>query len=117
MEQSLTLQQQQPQQQLQQQQQQQQPTATLQILDLSNVEYDLTGIGVGDPMAYPDQAALIPQPLSSQQQLPQPQQPQQQPLHPPNQQQEAVDVDNLDEILEILAAQGVDDPSALPFPL
>ena len=102
MEQCLTLQQQQP------QQQQQQPADTLQILDLSNVENYLTGTGVGDPMAHPEQAALIPQP----QRLTQQQQPQQQ----QQQQQEAVVLDpslyNL--IEETLAAQGVDDLSALP---
>ena len=110
MEQCLTLQQQQPQ---DLQQQQQQPADTLQILDLSNVENYLTGTGVGDPMAHPEQAALIQQP----QRLTQLQQLQQQ--QPQQQQQEAVVLDpslyNL--IEETLAAQGVDDPSALPFPL
>ena len=106
MEQCLTLQQQQP------QQQQQQPADTLQILDLSNVENYLTGTGVGDPMAHPEQAALIQQP----QRLTQHQQQQQLPRQQPQQQQEAVVLDpglyNL--IEETLAAQGVDDPSALP---
>ena len=94
--------------------------ATLQILDLSNVEYDLTGIGVGDPMAHPDQAAPIPQLPLQQHRVPQQQQlqPQQQPHQPLNQQQVAVDLDDclrdVNLIEEILAAYGVDDPSALP---
>ena len=100
MEQSLTLQHQQ-QQQFQPQQQQQ----TSQVLNLSGVESDLAGNGVGDPMAHPDQAALVTQ------QLPQQQQQQQQPP-----QQEAVVLEpNLYNLIEgTLAATGVDDPNALP---
>ena len=103
MEQSLTLQ---PQQQLQQQQQQ--PV----ILNLSNIEYDLAGNGVGDPMAHPDQAALV---LQQQPQPPQPiLQAPQQPVVPQRRVLPTAPRDELDEILDFLARDGVDDPSALP---
>ena len=77
------------------------------VLDLSNVEFNLTGTGVEDPMAHPAQAAL------SLQQEPLPLE-QQHLLQPPNQQQEP-NANELDNILEeILAGHGVDDPNALP---